>query len=320
MSMIFGWYDELKPTKGMHSIAYWNHVVNEITPDANPNDVSLYTKKNYIKCLVKMLDASSGKFWIQLPYFQVYHNLNGQEIVIFEEYAYDIIRHFSHHDKVVGFYIADEPEIWGTEYSDHKHKFDVEAGKRVFKHIKNTNHEKLGLMVFCDEFLLSTSNIARNLHLLTDVVGFDYYPFETQKQVDEKGRGYVIKTQFEYTKVRERIGRICRTLYNFGVTSSRFMYVGQGTGDKTWTGATTFGQRDPSLEELNLVIGEFHKNDLLPRYYLFWSKSYSNQNVWETVWEHIRKVSDTVWAYPVPKDPRKPSIFRRIINFFKTIL
>ncbi len=320
MSIIFGWYDELKPTKGMHSIAYWNHVVNNFTPNADPNDVGLYTKDNYITCLVKMLDESSGRFWIQLPYFQVYPDQKGNEMVIFEEYAYDIIKKLSFHPNVVGFYLADEPEIWGSEYSSHKVRFDIEAGKRVFKHIKKYNAEKLALMVFCDELLLSKSNISRNLHLLTDIVGFDHYPFETQEQVDNKGKGYVIKTEFEYIKIRERIQRICRSIENIGWSADRFMYVGQGAGSLTWTGTPTFGQRDPSEKELDMVIKEFCRNGLCPRYYLFWSKTYSNEKVWETVWNHIRAVGEYTWSFSVPKDPVKKSIFRRILNFIRSII
>lgn len=314
MTHIIGWYDELAPTQGMESIVYWNHAVNRLIPGADQNDVNLYTVESYIKAL-SMLPKNGGRFWVQLPYFQVYTDELGKEIVIFEQYAYKIIDAFAHDDRVVGFYLADEPEIWGTEWSSHKDRFDKEAAKRVYRHIKSQNHEKLALMVFCDVWQMNWKFKPTDLVLMTDILGFDYYPYETQAQVDNKGRDYVIRTRSEWNYIKRRIRDISTLLKKYGFSSRSMMYVGQGTGEFDWDGNPTFGQRDPYRHELASVIQEFYNNNVEFGRYFFWSKSYSNENVWREVWAHIRD-----FEFQPPKDPRKPSIFRRIINFLKNLL
>ena len=316
MTHIFGWYDELKPSVGMESIVYWNHAVNELIPGADPNDPNLYTLKRYLTALGN-LPKNGGKFWVQLPYFQVYPDSKGNETVIFEDYAYEIINHCAFDDRFVGFYLADEPEVWGSQWSSHKLKFDQAAAMRVYKHIKSTNSEKLALMVFCDTVLMNRLFLPKNMVLMTDVLGFDFYPFNTQENVDKRGLGYVIKTQSEYNHIIGQIKDIVKTLKRYNVTINRLMYVGQGTGEKDWKGRPTFGQRDATSAELRLVYNAFLMEGIEFKRYFFWSKTYSNDFVWNQVWQHINNVSTEQMP---PKDPHKLSLFQRIINFLKNLL
>jgi hypothetical protein len=323
--MKIGWYSEQNPMAAEKSVLYFNHIVNFLTPNADHNDARIYTKENYINCLKNLplyeLSDVHDRFIVQLPYFQVYNDEKGNDIVIFDWYK-DIVDATFDLPQIHGYYIADEPEVWGTPYTSIKTPFDKDKAAEAFSYIKSKCNKPV-LLVFCDRDLFVENGFAPKINQICDVLGFDYYPFMTKNQIKQKNLGFEPDSQEERDWIERELkgfARLYDDLDKRGRKPPYFAFVTQGCGEFTDKGVLNFGQRDFTRQNLDFLytklVDIFEKQ---PDYYLFWDKSYADNNAFATAWDHILKIESLNYQIEQNQVKKQP-IFKRIARKIKKLL
>lgn len=324
--MKIGWYSETQPSILEKSVLYFNHVVNYFTPNADKNDVRIYTKENYIQCL-KNLPLSPNneineRFFVHLPYFQVFPDQDGNEIVIFDWYK-DIVDATFDLPQVYGYYIADEPEVWGSGYTSTNTAFDQKKAKQAFSYIKS-KCDKPVMLVFCDQQLFFKTKLNKNINKICDVLAFDFYPFMTREQIKSKNLAFEPGSVEERRWLEKEVVGFAKLYENLKLKNQNTPYYGfvtQGCGEFDQNGEPNFGQRDFTAEELDFlfatVCDTFFKK---PDYYLFWDKHYADKNMSSVALDHITNLVFSPNWYIDWDIKRKPSIFKRIMQKIKKFL
>lgn len=323
--MNIGWYSELHPSYSEKSILYFNHVVNAFTPNADKNNARIYTKENYIQCIKNLptFDKTgvSDRFFVHLPYFQVFQEPDGKDIVIFDWYK-DIIDATCDLPQVYGYYIADEPEVWGTEFTSIKTPFDQQKAMEAYAYCKERT-DKPVLLVFCDRSLFLKAGMNKTINKICDILAFDFYPFMTQKQINVKNLGFVAGDENERRWIKDEIYKFVCLYAGLEAKSQNTPYWGfvtQGCGRLDKDKNPNFGQRDFTTEELNFLyttlIESFREK---PDYYFFWDKDYADDNAFSNAWSHIINLPTLNYLNDISK-PKKQSIFERIVVTIKKLL
>jgi hypothetical protein len=330
MIKYYGWYDGIPKSNGNLVLSYWNHVVNEypVVGDS-PNDVSRYSKENYVLSIKKFMDlhtesehTRNRKFIIDIPINEVYHN--GQitaedgypeNVIIWKtsDWIEYVVKELENDDRIIGWYHADEPEVWGYRevvngnvvntnptipYQFLKERYDL---------IKSIS-SKLVFSIFCDVPLFNKRyyNDIKNNGAFYDVFMFDYYPYTLD---------YKYPTWSKITDFVE--------INNELHSEKMIVYVGQGSG------SPMFNTRVPIMDEHQRMYVEFCKNVPTEKRfgYLLWSHSWADEvakyrgNL--TLTENLLKLwEDDIIKQPI--EPEKPvvvvdSIITKIIKFIKRL-
>jgi hypothetical protein len=320
--MNIGWYSEIYPSHSEKSILYFNHVVNAFTPNADKNDVRIYTKENYIQCIKNLpvfeKNGVTERFFVHLPYFQVYTDQSGNDIVIFDWYK-DIIDATYDLPQVCGYYIADEPEVWGTEFTSTKTPFDQQMAMDAYSYCKERTNKPV-LLVFCDRSLFLKSGMNKTINKICDILAFDFYPFMTQKQIDSKNLGFTAGDENERRWIKDEINKFTKFYSELETKNQHTPYWGfvtQGCGEFDKNRIENFGQRDFTSEDLNFlyttVLRSFKEK---PEYYFFWDKAYADDNAFGNAWGHIINIPNLDYLAWYTK-PKKPSIIQKIVGVIK---
>lgn len=309
--MITGWYDISPSSKsGNVAILYWNHAVNNYSPlgKVDKDDPSIYTLEHYIFSLQVALEKfyrHGKKLYVHLPFFQVYKTPEGNETILTEWWE-PIVRHFATDPRVEGFYMADEPEVWGTEWSSHKTPFPHSLAISKYAMIKSITMKPV-LVVFCDTALYEKSYGGRQPFF--DIFGFDFYPFMTQTEINRKGLGFTTGSGYEKKWILERVkdwtSLIKRNRF------PRVVYVGQGCGERDINGNLNWGQRDMVIEDFSLVGQMLREHIPVPlEGYLLWS--------WERADKLARHLGTVEMQYQA-KNPIRPVKRNCFIDFIRRL-
>lgn len=307
--MMTGYYSpDLRQTKGIH-VAYWNDIAVRYG-NKNPNDAANFTLEAYLSACSDYLDHCSfhgSKSFIQLPINQVWSVTDWEPA----EWLADIVNEFKDHPALAGWYLADEPEVWG--YSEPgpdgvpinanpklSHSF---LYKRYLRCKELAPHVPV-LVVFCDLSLYDKAYSGKPAFY--DIFGFDYYPF-----TDHEGHALQWRRFAEWRK-RSR--------------NHPVMNVAQGCGSSAgWTDEHGEFRR---FRQLNMTAEQFDEqytravdefgNQL--KYYLLWDWHYADENMRELGREHLLRVEHDTLAY-VPKSTarRRSPIWKAFCNFIKGI-
>ena len=287
--MITGYYDRVTNSADRKSIniCYFNHVVN--LQGGDPNDVSKYTKENYTKELKSILRQNPDTmFFIHLPVFQVYNNPDGSPITLVDWWSH--IYTYTHKEiNVAGYYVADEPEIYGTEYSDQSpYPYElVLKWKRGWYDTLSKEEKTPLLAVFCDPDLLFKKKGILNTKYKyigtsfdwwmysfgIDIFGFDLYPLQTQEHINKRGLGFTVGSDKEWEWIDAQFRKWILIMDEVKLAKRQTMYVGQGCGSQDWAGEPNWGQRDFTEEELRRVFELYKKHHGMPDYHILWSYS-----------------------------------------------
>lgn len=334
-----GWFDGIRGEHGTENytyynvnLSYWNHVVNafpvvfnpDLPEDRQQDNPERYTSENYIKSLHRMIDETTqnfpnAKFFIDIPLCQVYpdtseypsgyrpHPDGGREyctLFFDDDFYIPIIKEFNAHPNVIGWYTADEPEVWG--YRERVNDtvvnefppLDLFALRSRYMSIRNVS-SKPQLMVFCDLVLMEKTNFF-NDPFLYDIIGFDHYPFKKSGTTNYKD----VLHKFFYSA-------------RLSITED-VVIVGQGIGAHEVNGNSL---RSPSVEENT----EFFQTalNLANRYgfnlkgFLLWSASYATKDEIGTGNSVLFNAKE-LDPKPITNPPRR-NWFQRVIDWIKNI-
>ena len=309
-AMNIGYYSpDLKVTKGTH-VAYWNDIAVRYG-SKDPNDASNFTKEAFIKACGDYLyhcQLHGSSSFIQLPINQVWSITDWEPAT----WHSDIVSQFKDHPALAGWYIADEPEVWG--YSEPSPDgVPINVNPPLTHHFLHSRYLKCKdlaphvpvLVVFCDLALYDKSYAGKPAFY--DIFGFDYYAFTDHA-------GHALQWG-RFTEWRKRA-------HNHPV-----MFVAQGCGHSAgWTDETgefrRFGQLDMTVEQFDeqyiRAVDEFG-NQL--KYYLLWDWHYADENMRDLGKEHLLRVEhDTLIYVPKPQPKHRTPILQTICNFIRRIL
>jgi hypothetical protein len=279
----YGWYDGSPKSQGNVVLSYWNYIVNEYpSVGEDQNDLSRYSKSHYVEACKRYMDEHTKvhpdrKFFIDIPLAEVYYvgtrladdgfkeNIPVWKTLDWIEY---VVRELDTDERVLGWYHADEPEVWGYReivngnVTNSNPKLEYDFLRNRYWHIKG-NSQKPILAVFCDTKLFIDNYYNKILETgpFFDIFGFDYYPFSlTNKSLDPN-------SQINTKKFRDFIN-ISSNIRN----DMPILYVGQGSGSKE------FNTRNPTLDEHKTLFKTFIQNCPKERRfgYLLWSYSYAD--------------------------------------------
>jgi hypothetical protein len=314
-----GWYDSPIQANGNLVLSYWNHVVNEFPSIGNDhNDIRRYSKEHYVQACKDYMNTHTfvepnRKFIIDIPLTEVYSNGQAmnedgypEDMPIWKtsEWVTYVVNELRFDDRVVGWYQADEPEVWGYRevingnVVNNSPKIPYTFLKERYDLIKSLS-EKPVVAVFCDPSLFKARfyNDILSKGKFFDIFGFDYYPFTpSNSTVDERKM-----KQFIY-------------FADSILPTMPILFVGQGSG------GLEFGNRVPTLDEHERLFKAFIKlSKKSNRFgYLLWSgsttyaspealnlgnKALSNTKVWE------REQDSSV----------TPSLLQQIISIIKRL-
>lgn len=259
-----GWYSpDLELSSGTVGIEYWNNIVNRYSPRGvvNPNDVTIYTQEHYIASLMVYLDQCQAKgvqLFVDLPIGQVWDMSNWEPAT----WTPAIVSAVHTHPALAGFYIGDEPEVWGYSSANVYPILNAEFMSNRYKSIKAIT-EKPALVVFVDPPLIRNryGSLLNPKDRFFDIFGFDYYPFDQKKKLN-------------WDRVAIRLEEM-KTLWE-EVGEPPLMYVGQGCGNITTEGQPNFGQRNPDSTELDEMLARVKGLFGTLDYYLLWSWQYAD--------------------------------------------
>jgi hypothetical protein len=270
----YGWYDSPILANGTLVLSYWNHVVNEFPSiGSDQNDVRRYLKEHYVQACRDYMNSHTfihpnRKFIVDLPLTEVYSE--GQRIAE-DGYPEDIpiwktsewleyvIKELDSDPRVIGWYHADEPEVWGYRevvngnIVNKSPKIPFTFLKERYDLIKKLS-KKPAITVFCDIPLFKAryQNDIKANGKFFDIFGFDYYPFTTTNDtVDDR-------------KIKQFID-IAGSIDS----SMPVLFVGQGSG------GVIFNNRPPTLAEHEKLFKTFIKYCPVDKRfaYLLWSGS-----------------------------------------------
>ena len=260
-----GWYDGSPTSAGNVTLCYFNHVVNtypSIGQDAN--DPRRYTASHYIEAIGRMIEAHRSirkdrRFIIDLPLKQVWRDENGMPVMIDDSFIERIVQAFDDNLHIVGWYAADEPELWG--HVNNWPKLDHKILGRRYDAIKR--HSDIPVIcVFCDH--KRTFDLLFDAHVagrrIFDIFGFDYYPYRTDRDLPVQGS----------TCRRSFLDKMTQLGITYG--ARQILYVGQASG------TADFETREPELEEMADLYEEWTKviSDRVCFGFLLWSWSYAS--------------------------------------------
>jgi hypothetical protein len=270
------------------------------------DDVGIYVLEHYIFSLQVALEKFNrrGKIvFIHLPFFQVYNAPDGSEIILTDWWE-TIVKHFNRDSRVAGFYIADEPEVWGSEWSSHKTGFPHSQAVSLYTSLKK-HTEKDILAVFCDIDLYRKAYADKPPFF--DIFGFDFYPFSTQSEISRRGLGFLAKSKKEGLWIEEVVKKWASLIFEYKF--KRVYYVGQGCGERSINGDKNWTQRDMTLEDFGLLGGFLRKHlPVMLEGYILWS------------WDRADKVArhngtvELQYQEKNPIVPKKTSWFIRLIR------
>lgn len=237
--------------------------MNDHSPRGNVdvNDGTLYTRDHYIASLKVYLDRCqrAGKnVIVDLPLAQVWDSTDWAP----GEWIPHIVEAVHRHPAVAAFYSADEPEIWGYTEVNTSPKIPYQLLVERYRAVKAITDIPV-LVVMADSTLIR-QRYGEHLNpgsRFFDWFGFDNYPFSRNRKLD-------------WARVDHQLNEMHTIWKQFG--SPPLVYVGQGCGDTDPRGNATFGQRNPTSEELDemfsRVLGVFGE----PHTYLLWSWHYAD--------------------------------------------
>jgi len=331
--MITGYYDRVNNSAGRRSvnICYYNHVVN--LNGGDPNDVTKYTKENYIARLREMMRENLDTlFFVHLPAFQVYDDPEGNPITLVDWWT-DIYMGVHGEINLAGFYIADEPEIYGTEYSDQPPYpyFEALRWKVDWYEAMPEEYKFPLLAVFCDVTLLNRKKSYRLDEEMwvevselkwwmgffqLDIFGMDFYPLQTQQQVNSRGLGFQIGTSKEWDWIESQFKSWIPVFSYAAIRPKmvRTMYVGQGCGTRDWNGDPNWGQRNCTAQELRQVFELYKKHLGMPDYHVLWSFSRSDHFMWGETEEYLENI-----LLPIELPRKTRTFLQKIGDFFKRL-
>ena len=268
----YGWYDPNPTDKGTIALSYWNHIVNEYANiGSSPNDLDRYTKEHYVQACKTYMDEHSyffpdRKFIIDIPIAEVYYEGTKtaddgykENIPIWKtsEWVEYVVNQLDKDDRVLGWYHADEPEVWGYRevingnVTNSNPSIEYTFLKERYEILKALSTKPV-FAVFCDTTLFLNKYYDKIIKYgkFFDVFGFDYYPFTyTNKKIDT-------------TRIKNFINISANIDSNLPV-----LFVGQGSG------TAEFNTRTPYLQEHQDLFQEFIRNCPEERRfgYLLWS-------------------------------------------------
>jgi hypothetical protein len=281
-----GWYSpDLDISSGGVFIEYWNGVVNKYSPRGivDPNDASLYTAEHYITCLnlyLERLSESGRRAFIELPIGQVWNMADWEPA----RWTAQIVSAVHGQKACAGFYIGDEPEVWGYSSANTFPVLTADFMKARYKTVKAIT-DKPVLAVFVDPPLMRDryGTVLNPSDRFFDIFGFDNYPFEKDRELN-------------WSRVNSKLLDM-KALWD-ACGSPPLMYVGQGCGNVNLSGQPNFGQRNPSSEELDEMLGRVKGIFGNLDYYLLWSWQYADQYMHALGNVHLETVSDVVSIGP----------------------
>jgi len=317
----YGWYDSPILCQGNLVLSYWNHVVNTFPSVGNDqNDVRRYTQEHYVQACKDYMNAHTfvepqRKFIIDIPLTEVYSN--GQ-VIAEDGYPEDIpiwktpewityvVNELNSDDRIVGWYQADEPEVWGYRevvngnVVNSSPKIPYTFLKERYDLIKSLSNKPV-VTVFCDTSLLKARyyNDILSKGKFFDIFSFDYYPFTpSNNTVDER-------------KIQAFIN-IANTIDK----NMPILFVGQGSG------GVVFNNRVPTLAEHEKLFKAFIK--YCPKSkrfgYLLWSGStdYATPEALNTGNKAL--LSLDVWENEQDNEIKKVGFLKRLLIFLRNIL
>lgn len=296
-----GWYDGPPTSAGNVTLCYFNHVVNaypSIGQDAN--DPRRYTASHYIEALGRMIDAHRAvrkdrRFIIDLPIKEVWRDENGMPVMIPDSFIIRVVEAFADNLAVVGWYAADEPELWGQV--NNWPKLDHKVLGRRYDAIKQHSDIPV-IIVFCEHKY--TFDLLFDAHVsgrrIFDIFGFDYYPYRTDRDLPVQGS----------TCTRSIFDKMSSLGITYG--AKKIMYVGQGSGTRD------FDTREPDINEMADLYEEWTKAtpERLRFAFLLWSWSYASAQQRER--GNFLLDPDIITQHTQDHQPwRSPSRWRRLL-------
>lgn len=291
-----GWYSpNLKESSGSISIEYWNGVVNKYSPRGrvDPNDASLYTLEHYLASLKVYLDeceANGKRAFVDIPIGQVW-DMNDWEPA---SWLPRIVDGIDSHRAVAGYYMADEPEIWGYREANSYPVLEIDFMQSRYQSIKRLSSKPV-LVVFADVPLLREryGRVMNPAGRFFDIFGFDYYPFLGQDDV-------------RWDRISSKLEAMGTLWQSSG--SLPVFYAGQGCGDVNEDGKPNFGQRNPTSEELDEMLARVKGIFGEPAFYMLWSWQYADSYMRTLGNVHLESVGGVVAKAP------EGTWIRRLIN------
>lgn len=318
----YGWYDPNPTDKGTVALSYWNHVVNtySVTGDS-PNDLDRYTKENYVQACKVYMDEHEyffpdRKFIIDIPLAEVYYEGSRvaedgykENIPIWKttEWVEYVVNELDKDDRVLGWYHADEPEVWGfrevingnvvngnpvIEYTFLKDRYEI---------IKSLSKKPV-LAVFCDTKLFLDKYYHKILKYgkFFDIFGFDYYPFTpANKKIDS-------------TKIKNFINISANIDEKLPV-----LFVGQGSG------TIGFNTRTPYLQEHQNLFQEYIKHCPEERRfgYMLWSanSAYADSNAIINGNLALHYLNDWILSTKQPLNFKNNTMLIKFIKWIKSL-
>jgi hypothetical protein len=282
-----GWYDpgyttQLQPdtagniAAGDVAIHYWNGLIDRYNPSGS--QFNEYSKESYITALNNLLANSNKRVIVDLPYWDV----SGTYTTNLTSWWADIINATKNNPKVIGYYLFDEPEVWG--YFNNIPELTHAQALSAYNLVK-ANTTKDAYSVFTD---ITLFNKYSGLAPFWDVFMFDAYDFITQEKLDANcivspPWCYTAGSNTERDYVEQRLLN-WKTQVIIPNNISRIVFVMQGHGEVRQdpvTGASSsepqyvFGMRTMTELEYNFIINilktQFNLEGLLA-----WSWFYAN--------------------------------------------
>jgi hypothetical protein len=283
-----GWYDpgvtsDLQPDSsgnvaaGQVAVFYWNGLIDRYNPSGGAfND---YSKASYLTALNNYLAIANKKIIVDLPYWDV----SGTYTVNLTDWWADIINATKNNPKVIGYYLFDEPEVWG--YFNSIPELTHTEAMRCYNIVKG-NTTKDTYSVFTDVDLFNSKYGSETP--FWDVFMFDAYDFLTQNVLDTRCNAnpvwcYTAGSQDELDWVEARLLK-WKTDVITPMNIERVVFVMQGHGETRQdpvTGVSTtdpsfvFGMRTMTNSEYTFIIDKLKANFNLEGL-LAWSWFFAN--------------------------------------------
>ena len=268
---LYGWYNGDSISSGNVNLTYWNKVVNDYpSVGESKNDPKRYSKEHYVDALKRYISDQLNanpqrKFIIDLPVAEVWWDGTRMAEDGFEEvvpvwktleWVEYVVKHMDVYDCIVGWYNADEPEVWG--YREIVNGNPISNAPVIPYYLLKQRYDlittlssKPVIAVFCDTTLYNSryASDIRKYGMFFDVFGFDFYP-------------YLLNENKSLSTVKEFINIAFKLDKNIQV-----LFVGQGSG------SPDFNTRTPNLREHEDLYAEFTRWCLPQnRYaYLLWA-------------------------------------------------
>lgn len=252
-TVITGWYNSTYNSD--LSVWNWNKILDKYDP-RDSNDVSKYTPDSYVAACKRLVAdvKPGGKVYIPLPWDQVYNGDSGipDNILWWWEH---IVFELDKFEQVAGYYMADEPEHWNTQWGDRVYAY--QGPEHLYKRYAymKTLSKKPVLVVHCD---LNLYDFNRKY---CDVFGVDIYPF---KQDGDIPMGTFRNNVITWKQIAS----------HFCPLSTIFVF--QGCGDSAGYGQRNFLASE-GISYLSLVVENF---DAI----LFWDFPHADESMKTVVW------------------------------------